>query len=191
MAINCVLNERNLLSSSRAHSNNLYNWYYKSSKAYIYKKKFLAKTKAPKLISNHSMVVSGVYFNPFQGSQGPQEGSEAKILTFWPKKSFYGNAHISGTRRPTGLAQVSKRPWEQWLHAGPFRWSLFPLVCLSGFVIASVCIFHGFGKKSYFSAGANFFGWNGPCMGQEPLKWILARPSDVPWVVSDQKSPKK
>ena len=28
-------------------------------------------------------------------------------------------------------------------------------------------------------------------MGQEPLKWILARPIDVPWVVSDQKSPKK
>ena len=33
--------------------------------------------------------------------------------------------------------------------------------------------------------------WNGPCMVQEPLKWILARPIDVPWVVSDQKSPKK
>ena len=32
-----------------------------------------------KLISNHSMVVRGVYYNPFQG---PQEGSKAKILTF-------------------------------------------------------------------------------------------------------------
>ena len=49
---------------------------------YIYKKKFLAKTKRLKLISNHSMVVRGVYYNPFQGSQGPQEGSKAKILTF-------------------------------------------------------------------------------------------------------------
>ena len=51
-------------------------------------KKFLAQTKRLRLISNHSMVASGVYYNPFQGSQGPQEGSEAKILTFWPKKVF-------------------------------------------------------------------------------------------------------
>ena len=97
---------------------------------YIYNKKFLTKTKCLKLISNHSMVVSGVYFNPFQGSQGPQEGSEAKILTFWPKKSFYGNAHISGTRRPTGLAQVSKRPLDQGLHAWPFRLSVPLLVSM-------------------------------------------------------------
>ena len=89
---------------------------YKFKSIYI-QKKFLTKTKRLKLISNHSMVVSGVYFNPFQGSQGPQEGSEAKILTFGPKKSFYGNAHISGTRRPTGLAQVSKRPLDQGLRA--------------------------------------------------------------------------
>ena len=47
-----------------------------------FKKKLLAKTKRLKLISNHSMVVRGVYYNPFQGSQGPQEGSKAKILTF-------------------------------------------------------------------------------------------------------------
>merc|ERR1712020_631567 len=40
-----------------------------------------------KLISNHSMVVRGVYYNPFQGSQGPQEGSKAKILTYCPKNS--------------------------------------------------------------------------------------------------------
>ena len=39
-------------------------------------------TKCLKFISNHSMVVSGTYYNPFQGSQGPQEGSKAKILTF-------------------------------------------------------------------------------------------------------------
>ena len=34
-----------------------------SSKAYIYKKKFLTKTKRLKLISNHSMVASGTYYN--------------------------------------------------------------------------------------------------------------------------------
>ena len=94
------------------------------------------------------MVVSGAYYNPFQGSQGPQEGSEAKILTFWPKKSFYGNAHISGTRRPTGLAQVSKRPLDQGLRAGPFRLSVFLLVTKIGFVLSSPCIFHGMGQES-------------------------------------------
>merc|ERR1712074_390278 len=31
------------------------------------KKKFLAKTKRLKLISNHSMDVSGTYYNPYQG----------------------------------------------------------------------------------------------------------------------------
>ena len=85
---------------------------------YTYTKKmFLTKTSCLKLISYHSMDVSGTYHNPFQGSQGPQEGSEAEILTFWPKESFYGNAHISGTRRRTGLAQVSKRPLDQGLRA--------------------------------------------------------------------------
>ena len=59
---------------------------YKFKSIYI-QKKFLTKTKRLKLISNHSVVVSGAYYNPFQGSQGPQEGSEAKILTFWPKNS--------------------------------------------------------------------------------------------------------
>ena len=54
---------------------------YKFKSIYI-QKKFLTKTKRLKLISNHSMVVSGAYYNPFQGSQGPQEGSEAEILTF-------------------------------------------------------------------------------------------------------------
>ena len=54
---------------------------YKFKSIYI-QKKFLTKTKRLKLISNHSVVVSGAYYNPFQGSQGPQEGSEAKILTF-------------------------------------------------------------------------------------------------------------
>ena len=54
---------------------------YKFKSIYI-QKKFLTKTKRLKLILNHSMVVSGTYYNLFQGSQGPQEGSEAKILTF-------------------------------------------------------------------------------------------------------------
>ena len=132
---------------------------------------------------------------------------EAEILsrchfseTCWPwvvstelalEKLFHENGCSFGTVGRTTSAQVSKRPWEQWLPAGPFRWSLFPLVCLSGFVIASVGIFHGFGKKSYFSAGANFFGWNGPCMGRGPLQWILLRPIDVPWVVCDQELTKK
>ena len=94
------------------------------------------------------MVVSGAYYNPFQGSQGPQEGSEAKILTFWPKKSFYGNAHISGTRRPTGLAQVSKRPLDQGLRAWPFRLSVLLIVTKIAYVLSSPCIFHGMGQKS-------------------------------------------
>ena len=94
------------------------------------------------------MVVSGAYYNPFQGSQGPQEGSEAKILIFWPKKSFYENAHISGTRRPTGLAQVSKRPLDQGLRAWPFRLSAFPLVSKIACVLSSPCIFHGMGQES-------------------------------------------
>ena len=40
---------------------------YKFKSIYI-QKKFLTKTKCLKIISNHSMVVSGPYFNPFQGS---------------------------------------------------------------------------------------------------------------------------
>ena len=57
-------------------------WPISKFKGIYIQKKFLTKTKCLKIISNHSMVVSGPYFNPFQGSQGPQEGSEAKILTF-------------------------------------------------------------------------------------------------------------
>ena len=59
---------------------------YKFKSIYI-QKKFLTKTKRLKIISNHSRIVSGAYYNPFQGSQGPQEGSEPKILTFRPKNS--------------------------------------------------------------------------------------------------------
>ena len=61
----------------------------------IRNKKFLTETKCLKLISNHSMVVSGSYYNPFQGSQGPQEGSEAKILTFFYQKKVFTKMLIS------------------------------------------------------------------------------------------------
>ena len=124
---------------------------------YTYTKKmFLTKTSCLKLISYHSMDVSGTYHNPFQGSQGPQEGSEAEILTFWPKKSFYGNAHISGTIRPTGLAQVSKRPLDQGLRAWPFRLSVFTLVSKIAYVLSSPCIFHGMGQNFKMAVFARF-----------------------------------
>ena len=56
---------------------------------YIYtKKKFLTKTKCLKLISNHSMVVSGTFYNPFQGSfthSGASGRLRSHILTKnWP-----------------------------------------------------------------------------------------------------------
>ena len=57
----------------------------KSSKPHMYiQKKFLAKTKCLKLISNHSMVVSGTYYNPFQGlftHSGAWGGLRSLILT--------------------------------------------------------------------------------------------------------------
>ena len=109
---------------------------------------------------------------------------EAEILsrchfseTCWPwvvstelalEKLFHENGCSFGTVGRTTSAQVSKRPWEQWLPAGPFRWSLFPLVCLSGFVIASVCIFHGFGKKSYFSPDSIFLAELAPVWSRTP-----------------------
>ena len=51
------------------------------------------------------------------GVSGASGGLRSQIFDFLTKKSFYGNAHISGTRRPTGLAQVSKRPLDQGLRA--------------------------------------------------------------------------
>merc|ERR1711928_91862 len=60
---------------------------YKFKSIYI-QKKFLAKTKRLKLISNHSMVVSGVYYNPFQGSQGPKGGLRSQNFDFLTKKKF-------------------------------------------------------------------------------------------------------
>merc|ERR1712116_12499 len=50
---------------------------------HIQKKKFLTKTKCLKLISNHSMDVSGTYYNPFQGSfthSGASGGLQSHIL---------------------------------------------------------------------------------------------------------------
>ena len=51
-------------------------------------KKFLTKTKCLKLISNHSMDVSGTYYNPFQGlftHSGAWGGLRSHILTKnWP-----------------------------------------------------------------------------------------------------------
>ena len=54
-------------------------WPISKIKGIYIQKKLLTKTKRLKLISDHSMVVSGTYNNPFQGHK---EGSEAKILTF-------------------------------------------------------------------------------------------------------------
>ena len=55
---------------------------------YIYKKKFLNRTKRLKLISNHSMDVSGTYYNPFQGfltHTGASGGLRSHILAKkWP-----------------------------------------------------------------------------------------------------------
>ena len=51
-------------------------------------KKFLAKTKRLKLISNHSMVVSGVYYNLFQGFSGASGGLRSQNFDFLTKKKF-------------------------------------------------------------------------------------------------------
>ena len=55
---------------------------------HIYKKKFLTKIKCLKLISNHSMVFSGTYYNPFQGfftHSGASGGLRSHILAKkWP-----------------------------------------------------------------------------------------------------------
>ena len=102
--------------------------------------------------SNSSQIIqwsSVVYITiHLRGLRGLKEGSEAKILTFWPKKSFYGNAHISGTRRPTGLAQVSKRPLDRGLRTRPSRLSVVHLVSKIAYVLSSPCIFHGVGQKA-------------------------------------------
>ena len=109
---------------------------------------------------------------------------EAEILgrchfsdTCWPdvvsteqalEQLFHENGCNFGAVGRTTLAQVAKRPWEQGLHAGPFRWSLFLVVSLSGFVLASVCIFHGFGQKSYFNPGPIFWAEMAPAWAKSP-----------------------
>ena len=83
------------------------------------------------------------------GVSGASGGLRSQNLDFLAnKKSFYGNAHISGTRRPTGLAQVSKRPLDQGLRAWPFRLSVFTLVSKIAYVLSSPRIFHGMGQRS-------------------------------------------
>ena len=52
----------------------------------------MTKTKCLKLISNHSMVVSGTYYNPFQGlftHSGAWGGLRSHILS-WPIYKFKG-----------------------------------------------------------------------------------------------------
>ena len=110
---------------------------------------------------------------------------EAEILsrrhfseTCWPRvvstelalgKLFHEKGFNFGTVGRTTLAQVAKRPWEQGLRARPFRWSLFLLVSLSGFVITSVCIFIGFGQKSYFNLRPIFLAETAPAWVEDPF----------------------
>ena len=79
------------------------------------------KSKNPISGHNQARLTSGDPQNKFlvtkkisDTSSQSFSGSDPKICQ---KKFFYENAHISGTRRPTGLAQVSKRPLDQGLRA--------------------------------------------------------------------------
>ena len=45
-------------------------------------------TKCLKFISNHSMVVSGTYYNPFQGVSGASGGLRSQNFDFLTKKKF-------------------------------------------------------------------------------------------------------
>ena len=110
---------------------------------------------------------------------------EAEILsrchyseTCWPdvvstelalEKLFHENGCNFGTVGRTPLAQVAKRPWEHGLRARPFRWSLFLPLSLSGFVIAIVCIFIGFGQKSYFNLEPIFLAQVAPAWVEDPF----------------------
>ena len=108
-----------------------------SSKAYIYKKSSWPKQKG----SNSSQIIQwssvGHITIHFRGLRVLRRAPKPNFWLFWPKKSFYGNAHISGTRRPTGLAQVSKRPLDQGLRAWHFRLSVFLLVSKIACVLSS------------------------------------------------------
>ena len=82
------------------------------------------------------------------GVSGSSGGLRSRNFDFLTKKSFYGNAHISGTTRPTGLAQVSKRPLDRGLRTRPSRLSVAHLVSKIAYVLSSPCIFHGVGQKA-------------------------------------------
>ena len=85
------------------------------------------------------MVVRGVYYNPFQGSQGPQEGSKAKILTFWPKNSKWlkmaqthlkmAQTHLKLKMAQTHLKLISKiQNGSKWLKLISKFWLFDPKI---------------------------------------------------------------
>ena len=70
---------------------------------YIYKKKFLTETKCLKIISNHSMVVSGPYINPFQGSKGASGGLRSQNFDFLTqnfKMAVFARFHFLKSKNP-------------------------------------------------------------------------------------------
>jgi len=118
---------------------------------------------------------------PIQGPFQPKKlAPKPKFWLFLPKKSFYENAHISGTRRPTGLAQVSKRPLDQGLRAWPFRLSVFTLVSKIAYVLSSPCIFHGMGQKSDSDL---FWPFLTPPANPVQFFWLKMPSKCVPWIV--------
>jgi hypothetical protein len=53
-----------------------------------------------------------------------------EIFELMTKKRFGGMDHMSRTRSPTGLAQVSKRPLDQGIRARPIRLSVHVAVSM-------------------------------------------------------------
>ena len=118
---------------------------------------------------------------PIQGPFQPKKlAPKPKFWLFLPKKSFYENAHISGTRRPTGLAQVSKRPLDQGLRAWTFRLSVFTLVSKIAYVLSNPCIFHGMGQKSDSDL---FWPFLTPPANPVQFFWLKMPSKCVPWIV--------
>ena len=75
---------------------------YKFKSIYI-QKKFLTKTKRLKLIPNHSMVVSGVHFNPFQGVSGASGGLRSQNFDFLTqnfKIAVFARFHFLKSKNP-------------------------------------------------------------------------------------------
>ena len=104
---------------------------------YIQKKVFDQNKKAQTHLKSFNGRQWGI-FQSISGVSGASGGLRSQIFDFLTqKKSFYGNAHNSGTRRPTGLAQVSKRPLDQGLRAWPFRISVLLLVSKIACVLSS------------------------------------------------------